>query len=616
MKAPVKKQISFLLTAIVVLMMTRCANVVTPTGGPKDIAPPKVVEAVPENRSTLFNSKKIEITFDEYITLENAQQNVFFSPPLTTKPDIKLNNKTVVIKFKETLLENTTYTVHFGNAIKDLHEGNIFNNYTYTFSTGSIIDTLQISGKILDAETTKPIEDMLVGVYSCECDTLFALPTLVAPDYLTKTDKEGKFILEGLPDKKFLVFALKDMNSNLYYDMPNEMVAFLDTLVPASYPQLPRKTTDSLSFDTTFMTHDTLSVSLDSLSVTLDSLPAIPDTVLANDSLASPIEIQDTRYFDPSSLDLVLYAFIETDTTQMLLEKKLIEEGLLRFAFRHPADSVLFETPEMLPDSFQMVQIWSEKHDTLWWHFTPNILDSLWVYVHEDTLVHDSTRYSLKYRETKQLSKKAPKVLKVNNNLRNNLLMPDEAFTLTFTEPVVKLQWHDTSTLKIGDTVVYNELRFEKADSLGLEYRLEWDIVDTLNYAIAITDSVFYSLRGRTNDSLHFQFKRALEKDLGNLFITVVPPEDMQVIIQLVDSRDQVVASRIIREEQRVAFERLFPDKYKLKAIFDRNRDGGWSTGNFHKVFLPETVEDYPDVLDLKAGWDIDLDEKWILFSE
>ena len=194
--------------------------------------------------------------------------------------------------------------------------------------------------------------------------------------------------------------------------------------------------------------------------------------------------------------------------------------------------------------------------------------------------------------------------------------MPDEAFTLKFTEPVVKLQWHDTSTLKIGDTVFYNEMRFEKADSLGLEYRLEWDIVDTLNYAIAITDSVFYSLRGRTNDSLHFQFKRALEKDLGNLFITVVPPEDMQVIIQLVDSRDQVVASRIIREEQRVAFERLFPDKYKLKAIFDRNRDGGWSTGNFHKVFLPETVEDYPDVLDLKAGWDIDLDEKWILFSE
>lgn len=602
MNAHSKKRISFLLSAIMVLMMTRCANVVTPTGGPKDVTPPKVVEAIPENRAVAFDGKKIELTFDEYITLDNAQQNILFSPPLTAKPDIKLNNKTVVIKFKESLLENTTYTVHFGNAIKDLHEGNNFNDYTYIFSTGNILDTLQISGKVLDAETKKPVEDIQVGVYFCECDSLFDLPMRVTPDYLTKTDKEGKFTLEGLPDKKFLVFALKDMNSNLFYDIPNEMVAFLDTLVPASYPQLPKITRDSISFDTTLMNLDTTLMTL--------------DTLATNDSLSPSIESKDTRIFDPNALDLVFYAFIESDTTQMLLEKKLIEEGLLRFSFRHPANNVLFETPEELPDSFQTVRRWSENHDTIWWHFTPDILDSLLVYIHEDTLVHDSTRYSLRYRETKQQLRNTSKALKVSNNLKNNLLMPNEAFLLKFTEPVVQLQWHDTSTLKIGDSVLYNEMRFEKADSLGLEYRLEWDIVDTASYAVDITDSVFFSLRGRTNDSLHFQFKRALEKDLGNLFITVVPPEGIQVVVQLLDSRDHVVATQTIEEERRVAFEQLLPDKYKLRVIFDTNRDGAWSTGNFHKMFLPETVEDYPDVLDLKAGWDIDLDEKWILFSK
>ena len=105
---------------LVAFLAQRCANAVAPTGGPKDEIPPKVVEAVPENRSINFTGKKIEITFDEYITLENANQNVLISPPLNEKPDIKLKNKTVVIKFKETLAENTTYTflVGFGDVVR------------------------------------------------------------------------------------------------------------------------------------------------------------------------------------------------------------------------------------------------------------------------------------------------------------------------------------------------------------------------------------------------------------------------------------------------------------------------------------------------------------------
>ena len=154
-----KIKIKNIFLALMVLLLTQCANVVTPTGGPKDIKPPEVVQATPENHSVNFIGNKIEITFDEYITLENANQNVLISPPLNEKPSIKLSNKTVVIKFKESLLPNTTYTIHFGSGIKDLHEGNVFNNYIYSFSTGKYIDTLQISGKILDAENKKPLAD-------------------------------------------------------------------------------------------------------------------------------------------------------------------------------------------------------------------------------------------------------------------------------------------------------------------------------------------------------------------------------------------------------------------------------------------------------------------------
>ena len=196
-------KIKYLLAILAVVLLSQCANMVTPTGGPKDVTPPKVVEATPVNQNTMFDGKKIEITFDEYVTLENASQNVLFSPPLTTKPDIKLSNKTVVIKFKEDLSPNTTYTVNFGNAIKDLHEGNLFKDYIYSFSTGAVLDTLTLEGKILDAESKKAVENMLVGLYDAANDSLFDLPTRRVPDFVAKTEKDGGFRFHGLPDKTF-----------------------------------------------------------------------------------------------------------------------------------------------------------------------------------------------------------------------------------------------------------------------------------------------------------------------------------------------------------------------------------------------------------------------------
>lgn len=533
-------KIKYTLFVLGLLSLAQCANMVTPTGGAKDITPPMVIEAVPANQSTRFEGKKIELTFDEFITLENANQNVLFSPPLKEKPDIKLSNKTVVIKLKETLLSNTTYSIHFGNAIKDFHEGNLFKDYVYSFSTGETLDTLSIAGKVVDAESKKPVEDLLVGLYSDDGDSLFFRPLQRQPDYLSKTDKEGRFAIHGLPERSFLVFALKDMNSNLFYDMPNETVAFLDTLVTTK-----------------------------------------PDTIVT------------------ASSELTLYAFTEKDTTQMLLEKKLVEEGLLRFVFRQPAEEVSIETPDFLPDTFQMARVWSNTHDTLWWYFTPKVLDSLRINIQYDTIINDSTRYSLRYREVQQRGRSSTKALKVSNNLKNNLLMPEEDFLLRFTEPL------------IDDTVRVQDMVFEKADLYGMEYRWAMAIDDTTSYSLTLSDSVFFSIRGRTNDSIHYTFKRANDKDMGNIYITVVPPANTQLVIQLKNSRGTVVDTCIIDQEKRVAFTRLLPEKYKLSAIIDKDRNGRWSTGNYHRRFLPETVVDYKDELDVKPGWDIDLEEEW-----
>ena len=564
--------LALLLTA---LFSQRCANAVAPTGGPKDIAPPVVVEAVPENHSTRFIGKKIEITFDEYITLDNAKQNVMISPPMKEKPDIKLNNKTVVVKFKEPLAANTTYTINFGSAIKDLHEGNLFKDYVYSFSTGDHVDTLAIAGKVLNASDKKPVESAYVSLYAADRDNLDSLPMSTIPNYITKTDKEGNFRLDGLSDKKYLIFALKDANANLYFDLPNEEVAFLDSLVPASFPQIQKtQVIDSLAVDT----------------------------------------IPSQRLFDQNALNLTLTMFTEVDSTQMLLEKKLVEEGLLRFVFRHPAKDAIVMTPEMLPDTFNLVTVHSQEYDTVLWYFTPNVKDSLWVQVKYDTVINDSTRYSLKFKDKNARIKRPEKLKVTNNTVIRGGLKPGEDFILSFSEPVVRYQPNDSCLFKRDSMVTYGGLAFEQADEYGMKYRLMYPIVADTNYHIEIPDSVFFGIRGRTNEAIRADFHVLGDDEFGNIYITVAPPEGMkQVIVQLTDEKGKVMKQEIIKRRHEVMFDYLAPAKYKLRAILDADGNGKWSTGNYHRHTLSETIIEYQDPLDLKAGWDIDLEEVWEL---
>ena len=523
--------LGLLLTAF---LAQRCANAVAPTGGPKDTTPPVVVAAMPENQSTHFIGKKIEITFDEFITLENANQNVMISPPLKEKPDIKLKNKTVVVKFKENLVPNTTYTINFGSAIKDLHEGNPFKDYVYSFSTGDHIDTLSITGKVVDAETMKPIENVYVGLYAADRDNLDSLPMTVAPNYISKTDKEGQFSLNGLADKSYRVFALKDANANLYFDLANEASAFLDMLVTPS------------------------------------------------DSTLKPITLR---------------MFTEVDSTQVLLEKKLIEEGLLRFVFRHPAKDAVIMTPEMLPDTFNLVTTHSAAYDTVWWYFTPNVKD-----------------YSLKFKDKKGRNKKT-EPLKVKNNLiGRGALVHDDTLTLTFSEPIVRYAMRDSAVFKCDTLVFYDTLAFEPADEQGMKYRLVNPVAADMSYHIEIPDSVFFGIRNRTNEAIKLDFHVVNDDEYGNIYITVMPPKGMkQVVVQLTNESGKVVKEQVITKNSEVMFDYLMPAKYKLRAILDADGNGKWSTGNYHRHTLPETIIDYINVLDLKAGWDIDLSDPWEL---
>jgi hypothetical protein len=557
---------------VVAILMIRCANVVTPSGGPKDDKSPVVLEASPENNSTDFNGKTIHLTFDEFVTLNNPSNNVMISPPMNKKPTYRTSGKTLIIRFEEPLKPNTTYSINFGDAVKDLHEGNVFKGYTFNFSTGNIIDSLSLKGKVISASSLTPMEGFVIGLYSNDNETITidSMPYKLKPEYITTTDKKGDFEFSGLADKDYLVFALKDNNSNLIYDLPNEEIAFYQDLVKPYYIE---------NQIVKVAANDTLN----------------NDSIVAADSI---FEIKKPDY--PS---YTLYSFVQEDSVQKIFKKELVEEGLLRFVFRYPADNVEIKVLEELPDTFNILPVYSARKDTILWYFTP-CKDSLWISINDGVNISDTTHYSLKPRKSvskrrRNQEEETVKRLVIKNNLKGNKLKPEQPLVFTFNEPIVKVNQPDS-------------MHFEKLDEFGLKYQIINNLKTENKYQITIPDSVFFGISGVSNDSIKLNFSVQEESAFGNIYITAEVPENIpQVIIELTTDNGKTIDKQIITGTQELSFEYLDPGKYKLKAILDLDRNGVWSPGNFNKKLQPEKIIFYNGTLEVRANWDIDLDEPW-----
>lgn len=209
----------------------RCAQITPLTGGKKDTASPKVVKSVPENTSVNFSSSVVEILFDEFIALKDLQNQFVMTPQTTENPEIEVSGKKLKIKFKEVLLPNTTYKLNFGNAICDIHESTPIQNFEYVFSTGAIIDSLTLSGTVKHAFDKSPSDKFLVGLYDAIASDSIVYQQ--KPLYVTKTDAEGNFNFNYLPNKKFKLAAIHDVNKNLLYDGENEEIAFINNTLQA-----------------------------------------------------------------------------------------------------------------------------------------------------------------------------------------------------------------------------------------------------------------------------------------------------------------------------------------------------------------------------------------------
>lgn len=232
MKSTASLSVFIILTSWVLSLFSSCAQIGAPTGGPKDTIAPVVVRTNPPNKSVHFDGKTITLTMDEYVELQNASDNVMISPLPKKQPYINYNLKTVTVKLKDTLLPNTTYTIDFGNAIKDAHEGNVLKNLRFSFSTGDHIDSLRLKGKILLAETNKPDSTIFAYLYRNTSDT--AIQKL-RPDYIARTNGKGEFEFVNLPNEAFRVYALKDGDGSKTYNAKTEYLAFMEEVV---YPSV------------------------------------------------------------------------------------------------------------------------------------------------------------------------------------------------------------------------------------------------------------------------------------------------------------------------------------------------------------------------------------------
>ncbi|NOU45711.1 MAG: DUF2141 domain-containing protein [Bacteroidales bacterium] len=579
----------------VILTLVRCAHPVAPTGGLKDEDPPVVVGSQPANYSTNFDRKNITITFDEFVKLDKLQQQLLISPPTDKLPEIKLRGKSLIIKFLEDLRPETTYSVYFGDAVVDLSESNPIPGFTFVFSTGSILDSMTLTGQVRTAFDLKPAEETFVMLYVDDNDTIpvDSLPYRIRPYYITRTNKLGFYRFQNLRNEQYKMFALTDMNSNFIFDMPGEAIAYADSMIK---PEFIKPTVID-----TLVKQDSL------LQQTVDSLSEILDEEKIKINRDSLIQMTDNSRF--------LYLFNEIDSTQKLLRAELTKAGLITFAFRYPARDISVESMLPLPDTFQLLKYYSKNADSLYWYFSQHVLDSLTIHVTRDTLINDTISLSLipRAKPVKRGSKKdvVSDALQFTSTVKNKKLDLNKPLILNFAEPVVNYQMRDTNRFISNKDTLYNQLTFTKIDSIGLHYRVNETFEAGGSYDIAVPDSVFFGFSGKKNDTILISFKVPTLEDYGKLIVELQIDSAEKLIVQLLNAKELVLEEKKVNNSGKVIFSNLTPGKYKIKAIQDRNGNGRWDTGNYLRKIQPEKVSYFMKELDIRANWDFE--EDWDL---
>lgn len=558
-------------------VISGCAKIGSPVGGPKDVTPPKVVSSKPEMNATNFSGKRVEITFDEFLKFKDKDKYFLTSPPFKKKPEVVLKYKTVVVDFQEPLVPNTTYSLNFGSSITDNNEGNPIRDFEFVFSTGNHIDSLSFEGKIENAFDHKPDKDgLFVMLYDVFGDSV---PMKYLPAYASKTNEKGFFRINHLRADTFMVVAFKDGNSNLLLDN-DEDVAFSDSL----------------------------------LVLNSDFYHA-PDTLAAKDTTTS-----DSAYYSRFKPQMVLYSFPNGNKKQYLVKKERKNSNQLVFNFNAPLDtfriSLLNQTesrPWYLKEESRerdSIDLWITdsllyKKDTIPVVLVYSVPDSSGILLPR----HDTI--SLVYKPTKEVKKKDSKkqveVLSLTSNAKegfdlNNIIKVEANAPIDFIDTgKILFKYTEDTIFKPVKYILHRDTMFRK-------FNLDFKPIAGAQYSLIFDSLAVRSIYNTYNDSVGLKFRAQKDDYYGAIRINLTNVKG-NLILQLLDDKEKLIKSQLVKEDKLVVFDFLAPGKYMVKAIFDRNVNSIWDPGNFLKKVQPEKVEYYPEVRTVRSNWDDEF--KW-----
>lgn len=592
-------------TVILVLLLSACANVVAPTGGPRDEDPPVVTRSIPPNYSTRYEGQDVRIFFDEFVELKEFNQNFLVSPPLDELPEVRIRGRSIIMSLTDTLEENTTYVFYFGESIADITEGNAIPNFRFVASTGDYVDSLSVSGRVKNALTLEPEDGVFVMLYDNIYDSV---PMLERPIYISKTNPEGEFLITNMREGEYLLFALRDMNFNYKYDNPEEKIAFIDSLITPQFVDYSQ-----LALLDSILQIDTLSPEN---NATLDTLPQNGVEALKADSLRS---LADSLSAVLSEVDFYeMYMFQEEDTLQRILSASVTARGKITLEFRIPADSVVVRQYKDPIEREWFIPEYSIERDSLilWFHSLER--DSLFLEISDRGKIIDSLKLSTTVRQPRGRrapvdTVPAPLAIRAGNLTSGGVLPYYRQLILTSQTP---LETFNTELISffVSDSIAL-EPEFRFIDTVKRKLELTNILEPDSSYRLEFLPGSFQDIFGHVNDSLQIRFRTNNAESYGSILVNIqLPKQDEQYILQLLNPSFELIKEMVITQDQVYKFQHLSAGSYKLRLVWDKNRNEKWDTGNYLRGIQPELVYMFSDQVQTRLNWEVEV--IWNLSSE
>lgn len=565
--------IILLLTILVYSLFSKsCGNTSGgPTGGDKDTLPPILVSVTPLLYSTDFPLAKqtIRLTFDEYVVLKDAATNIYISPPTGKRLQTSIKGKGIQITFQDTLRPNTTYNIELGNAVVDNNEGNIFPGYSYTFSTGSVIDSLYTTGTVNNYKTMLPVKRATIAFYTSPADSA-VLTTL--PDAIAKSDDWGFFTARNLKDTTYYIYAFEDQNNNNKYDPDNETIAFLDSIF---VPMLVMN--DKVHELGHFDVKDTAACMKRDSYMSLSLFEEMPSRQFVENrartdarslwiKFSAPNVIIDTLHIDRISNDKLIQEFnIQRDSLSLWINDQSAMPDTLHLAITyHATDSTGKLSP--LTENFKMPIAAENKQSSSTTRRRTG---------YDPTIANKDT--TLKFTLTAE-----------PENIEQN------GFILDFNLPLIHSAFDSIGFWYINPMMQRkNENITITRDTANIRryiIRPENPLASGNDYNLRIPSGIFTDINGFKNDSLVKKVSLPTDETLSTLVIDAINVNNNYIIELLNEKRDKVIRTYNIKEDSKLSFPYLKADKYSIRITEDKNGNGILDTGSLLERRQPEKV--------------------------